>query len=65
MPRACKREKPWRQETVKQKFSWAANRHITRLEDAAYCLMGLFNVAMTPLYRINISQIYYTQNICI
>ena len=36
--------------SVAQKMSWAANRRTTRLEDEAYCLMGLFGVNMPLLY---------------
>lgn len=36
--------------SVAQKFSWAANRKTTRLEDEAYCLLGLFDVSMPLLY---------------
>jgi hypothetical protein len=35
---------------VAQKMSWVANRETTRVEDRAYCLLGLFNVNMPPLY---------------
>jgi hypothetical protein len=35
---------------VAQKMSWAANRETTRVEDMAYCLLGLFDVNMPPLY---------------
>ena len=35
---------------VAQKMSWASRRETTRLEDMAYCLMGLFGVNMPPLY---------------
>ncbi|KAE8449479.1 hypothetical protein EG329_008087 [Mollisiaceae sp. DMI_Dod_QoI] len=35
---------------IAQKMSWAANRHTTREEDIAYCLMGLFGVNMPTLY---------------
>src|SRR6266480_713025 len=35
---------------VAQKMSWAANRKTTRVEDAAYCLLGIFNVNMPLLY---------------
>lgn len=31
-------------------MSWAANRETTRTEDAAYCLLGIFNVHMPLLY---------------
>jgi hypothetical protein len=36
--------------SVAQKMSWAAKRVTTRLEDQAYCLMGIFGVNMPPLY---------------
>ena len=36
--------------SVAQKMSWAANRQTTRIEDKAYCLMGIFNVNMPLLY---------------
>lgn len=36
--------------SVAQKMSWAAHRVTTRLEDSAYCLMGLFDVNMPLLY---------------
>jgi hypothetical protein len=35
---------------VAQKMSWASKRQTTRLEDTAYCLMGLFDVNMPLLY---------------
>ena len=35
---------------VAQKMSWMAKRETTRVEDSAYCLLGLFNVNMPPLY---------------
>ncbi|KAN0119347.1 HET domain containing protein [Hyaloscypha variabilis] len=35
---------------VAEKFSWAAGRVTTRIEDLAYCLMGLFDVNMPLLY---------------
>jgi hypothetical protein len=35
---------------VAQKMSWVAKRETTRVEDRAYCLLGLFNVNMPPLY---------------
>ncbi|KAH8782110.1 heterokaryon incompatibility protein-domain-containing protein, partial [Hyaloscypha finlandica] len=35
---------------VAQKMSWMAKRETTRVEDGAYCLLGLFNVNMPPLY---------------
>lgn len=35
---------------VAQKMSWAAGRKTTRVEDEAYCIMGLFGVNMPLLY---------------
>lgn len=36
--------------SVAQKMSWASWRETTRIEDQAYCLLGLFGVHMPPLY---------------
>lgn len=36
--------------SVAQRMSWAAKRTTTRVEDLAYCLMGIFNVNMPLLY---------------
>lgn len=36
--------------SIAQKMCWAANRTTTRVEDTAYCLMGLFDVNMPLLY---------------
>ncbi|KAF2137430.1 uncharacterized protein K452DRAFT_209164, partial [Aplosporella prunicola CBS 121167] len=36
--------------SVAKRMSWAANRRTTRIEDTAYCLMGLFNVNMPMIY---------------
>ncbi|KAI3323417.1 heterokaryon incompatibility protein-domain-containing protein [Xylariaceae sp. AK1471] len=36
--------------TIAQRMSWAADRSTTRVEDMAYCLMGLFDLNMTLLY---------------
>lgn len=36
--------------TIAERMSWAAYRSTTRIEDAAYSLMGLFNVFMPMLY---------------
>ncbi|KAI8626635.1 HET-domain-containing protein [Xylariaceae sp. FL1651] len=35
---------------VAQKMSWAAGRKTTRIEDQAYCLLGIFDVHMPLLY---------------
>ncbi|KAK0753788.1 heterokaryon incompatibility protein-domain-containing protein [Schizothecium vesticola] len=32
------------------RMSWAARRETTRVEDTAYCLLGLFNINMSLLY---------------
>ncbi|KAL7945308.1 hypothetical protein V8C42DRAFT_322764 [Trichoderma barbatum] len=36
--------------SVSARMAWASHRNTTRLEDAAYCLMGLFQVNMPLLY---------------
>lgn len=36
--------------SVATRMSWAAHRQTTRVEDEAYCLMGLFDVNMPLLY---------------
>ncbi|KAH6663650.1 heterokaryon incompatibility protein-domain-containing protein [Halenospora varia] len=35
---------------VARKMSWASKRETTRIEDRAYCLMGLFGINMPTLY---------------
>ena len=35
---------------VAEKMSWAAERKTSRLEDEAYCLLGLFGINMPLLY---------------
>jgi hypothetical protein len=39
-----------RRSTVAQRMSWAARRTTTRIEDQAYCLLGIFGVNMPLLY---------------
>lgn len=39
-----------RKRSIAERMSWAASRATTRLEDVAYCLMGLFDVNMPMLY---------------
>jgi hypothetical protein len=39
-----------RSTSVAKRMSWAATRTTTRVEDMAYCLLGLFNVSMAFLY---------------
>ena len=36
--------------SVAQKMSWASNRDTTRVEDQAYCLMGIFGINMPLIY---------------
>ncbi|KAF1970589.1 HET-domain-containing protein [Bimuria novae-zelandiae CBS 107.79] len=36
--------------SIAQRMSWAAKRKTTRLEDRAYCLMGIFGINMPLLY---------------
>ena len=40
----------WKDCCIAQRMSWASKRKTTRLEDMAYCLMGLFDVNMPLLY---------------
>jgi hypothetical protein len=37
-------------QSVAVKMSWTSKRDTTRLEDTAYCLLGIFNVNMPLLY---------------
>jgi len=41
---------PLRQISVGRRMSWAAARQTTRIEDMAYCLLGIFDVNMPMLY---------------
>ncbi|KAI1791126.1 HET-domain-containing protein [Ganoderma leucocontextum] len=36
--------------SIAQRMSWASSRNTTRVEDEAYCLMGLFNVNLPTIY---------------
>lgn len=36
--------------SIAQRFSWAASRSATRVEDLAYCLLGLFDINMPLIY---------------
>jgi len=40
----------YKKASVAQKMSWASYRETTRIEDLSYCLLGLFEVHMPPLY---------------
>ncbi|KAE9979256.1 hypothetical protein EG327_007074 [Venturia inaequalis] len=37
-------------EPIAKKMAWASKRNTTRVEDMAYCLLGIFNVHMPLLY---------------
>jgi hypothetical protein len=39
-----------RYNSIAQRMSWASKRKTTRIEDAAYCLLGIFGVNMPLLY---------------
>ncbi|KAI0099335.1 HET-domain-containing protein [Nemania sp. FL0031] len=41
---------PLDQVLVGRRMSWAANRHTRRVEDMAYCLLGIFDINMPLLY---------------
>ena len=45
-------KRPWNLVTasVAEKMSWAARRQTTRIEDEAYCLLGLFEINMPLIY---------------
>ena len=36
--------------SIGQRMSWAVDRRTTRLEDEAYCLLGIFGINMPTLY---------------
>lgn len=43
------RQRP-QEASVAMRMSWASNRSTTKSEDMAYCLLGIFDVNMPPLY---------------
>jgi len=43
-------DKPFSTVSVAQKMSWASNRTTTRVENAAYCLLGIFGVHLSLRY---------------
>jgi hypothetical protein len=43
-------EVDFRTACIAQKMSWIAGRITTREEDIAYCMVGIFGVALTPIY---------------
>ncbi|KAI0704765.1 heterokaryon incompatibility protein-domain-containing protein, partial [Earliella scabrosa] len=36
--------------SVSERMQWASKRRTTRIEDEAYCLLGLFNISMPTIY---------------
>ncbi|MBE3043755.1 HET domain-containing protein [Candidatus Bathyarchaeota archaeon] len=36
--------------SIAERMSWAAGRKTARPEDTAYCLLGIFNIHMAPIY---------------
>lgn len=42
--------KSFRECSVAQRMSWACTRDTTRIEDMAYCLVGLFNINLPLMY---------------
>lgn len=36
--------------TVAERFSWAQYQHTLRDEDRVYCMLGIFNVSLIPIY---------------
>ena len=47
---ALRGERPLRKFSVDERMSWAENRETTRQEDAAYCLLGIFDIHMPLIY---------------
>lgn len=45
-----KRVKRLKLASVAQRMSWAAHRETTRIEDLAYCLLGIFGITMPMVY---------------
>ncbi|KAK3369901.1 heterokaryon incompatibility protein-domain-containing protein [Podospora didyma] len=41
---------PWLRMSVAERISWLARRHTTRIEDMAYCMLGLFDINMPLMY---------------
>jgi hypothetical protein len=44
--------------SVDERFRWSQNRETTRKEDAAYCLFGIFDVDIAPIYGEGIEEAY-------
>jgi hypothetical protein len=50
IPRKALEGHPLHEFSPAQRMTWAANRATKEEEDGAYCLLGLFGVAMVPIY---------------
>lgn len=54
IPRSCRFVENLRRQpssySVSERMSWASRRSTTRVEDIAYCLLGIFEVSMPLLY---------------
>ena len=44
------KQEPFSRRSIAQRMSWASRRTTTRIEDTAYCLLGIFDVNMPLLY---------------
>lgn len=42
--------RPLSQFSISERMSWTSNRKTSRREDEAYCLFGIFDVFMSPIY---------------
>ncbi|KAK5053351.1 hypothetical protein LTR84_002325 [Exophiala bonariae] len=49
-PAVLRHEQPLSTVTVAQRMSWVGQRETTRIEDMAYCLLGIFDVNMPLVY---------------
>jgi hypothetical protein len=50
IPVMALRGTPLSQFSVDERMRWAANRNTKKKEDQAYCLLGIFNLFMPPIY---------------
>lgn len=50
IPLAALQNTPLSQFSIDEKIRWARNRQTAKIEDRAYCLLGIFEIFMPPLY---------------
>jgi hypothetical protein len=50
IPRSVLSKRYLHNHTIAEKMSWASRRSTTRIEDSAYCLMGIFDIHMPLIY---------------